>query len=136
MGYHTDNDYLVRRVHIDGWGDAQNVRFERRHYGFKDIGYWTWGTQSLQWNAGVRRAQGAHGIAQQLGLKYVNNKVIRPEKRARTIRMNESITSLILERPSQKQAQTGLYVHFPLDPPAGTKDQPTIRPRILHHRSQ
>jgi hypothetical protein len=29
-GHHTDNDYLVRRVHIDGWGDAQNVRFERR----------------------------------------------------------------------------------------------------------
>ena len=40
MGYHTDEDYFVRRVHIEGMpgGDAVNVRFKRG------------------------RAQGAHGL--------------------------------------------------------------------------
>src|SRR5258706_13180419 len=44
MGYHTDEDYFVERVHIDAMsgGDATNVRFKRRHTGFKEVGLWTW----------------------------------------------------------------------------------------------
>src|SRR6266571_300372 len=43
MGYHTDEDYFVERVHIDGMpgSDATNVRFKRRHSGFKEVGLWT-----------------------------------------------------------------------------------------------
>ena len=68
MGYHTDNDYLVRRVHIDGWGDAQNVRFERRHYGFRDIGYWTWERNFSMERGSSTGSRCRHGIAQQLDL--------------------------------------------------------------------
>lgn len=43
-GYHTDQDYFVKRAHIDGRGgfDVWNVRFERRNDGFDDQGNWSW----------------------------------------------------------------------------------------------
>jgi hypothetical protein len=43
MGYHADEDYFVKQVHIEGIKeDAVNVRFKRRHNGYKDVGTWTW----------------------------------------------------------------------------------------------
>ena len=124
MGYHTDNDYLVRRVHIDGWGDAQNVRFERRHDGFKDIGYWTWERNPFN---GTREFDGLKVLMALLSnwdLKYVNNKVIRPEKKSAGD-PNERIYYVSdLGASFAKTGSLAYTLHLPLDPPAGSKDQP------------
>src|SRR5262249_12441457 len=44
VGYHTDRDYFVRSVHIEGRGgfEARNVRFKQRHAGYKEEGLWRW----------------------------------------------------------------------------------------------
>jgi hypothetical protein len=44
VGYHTDQDYFVRRARIVGQEniDARDVRFERRNDGFKEDGKWSW----------------------------------------------------------------------------------------------
>jgi hypothetical protein len=124
MGYHTDNDYLVRRIHIDGWGDAQNVRFERRHDGFKDIGYWTWERNPFN---GTREFDGFKVLMALLSnwdLKYVNNKVIRPEKKSAGD-PNERIYYVSdLGASFAKTGSLAYTLHIPGDPPAGTKDQP------------
>jgi hypothetical protein len=124
MGYHTDNDYFVRRVHIDGYGDAQNVRFKRRHDGFKDTGYWTW--ESNPFN-GTRELDGLKVLMALLNnwdLKTVNNKVVRPDKKS-AVDPNERIYYVSdLGASFAKTGSLAHTLHIPGDPPAGTKDQP------------
>jgi len=56
VGYHVDKDYFVPRAHIVGEQriDARDVRFERRHDGYKEVGNWSWddnpflGTRELE----------------------------------------------------------------------------------------
>ena len=66
MGYHVDEDYFVKQAHIEGWpdGDALNVRFERSHNGYKEVGVVELGKQLLQRNTRTRRAQGSDGPAE------------------------------------------------------------------------
>jgi len=79
MGYHVDENYFVKRAHIDGWpeGDAVNVRFERRHNGYKEVGLWNWGSNSFR---GTRELDGLKVLMVLLSnwdLKTDNNKVLR-----------------------------------------------------------
>jgi len=77
MGYHTDEDYFVPRVHIDGLkDDAVDVRLKRRHYGYKDIGNWSWEQNPF---VGTRELDGLKVLMVLLDnwdLKTVNNKIV------------------------------------------------------------
>jgi hypothetical protein len=82
MGYHVDEDYFVKRAHIEGWpeGDALNVRFERSHNGYTEIGLWNWGSNSFK---GTRELDGLKVLMVLLNnwdLKNDNNKVLRHDK--------------------------------------------------------
>lgn len=82
MGYHVDEDYFVKRAHIEGWkeGDALNVRFERTQNGLKEMGLWTWEDNPFK---GTRELDGLKVLMVLLNnwdLKTVNNKVLRYDK--------------------------------------------------------
>ena len=82
MGYHVDEDYFVKRAHIEGWpdGDALNVRFERSHNGYKEVGLWNWESNSF---VGTRELDGLKVLMVLLNnwdLKNDNNKVVRYDK--------------------------------------------------------
>src|SRR5262249_36646805 len=44
VGYHVDQNYFVKRTHIEGRGgfDVWDVRFKRRDDGTKNVGLWSW----------------------------------------------------------------------------------------------
>jgi hypothetical protein len=77
MGYHADEDYFVKQVHIQGLkDDAVNVRFKRRHYGYKDVGNWSWENNPF---VGTRELDGLKVLMLALNnwdLKYDNNKIV------------------------------------------------------------
>ena len=82
VGYHVDQDYFVKRVHIEGRGgfDVWDVRFERRDDGFKEIGLWQWNASPFN---GTRELQGLKVLMALLNnwdLKDVNNKIVQPNK--------------------------------------------------------
>ncbi len=55
VGYHTEISYLVPRVHIQGKGTFENVRFEARPSGVKRVGEWEWDANPF---VGTRPFQG------------------------------------------------------------------------------
>jgi len=126
MGYHTDEDYFVSRVHIDGMpgGDAVNVRFERRHNGFKDVGLWTWENNPF---VGTRELDGLKVLMVLMNnwdLKVTNNKVVRPDKKSGE---DSDVRIYYVGDLGATFGKTGSLaheLHFPHDPPAGTKDKP------------
>jgi hypothetical protein len=126
MGYHTDEDYFVGRVHIDGMagGDAVNVRFKRRHHGFKDAGLWSWENNPF---VGTRELDGLKVLMVLMNnwdLKVANNKVVRPDKKSGKD-SNERIYYVgDLGATFGKTGSLVHELHFPNDPPAGTKDKP------------
>ena len=82
MGYHVDEDYFVKRAHIEGWpeGDALNARFERSHNGYKEVGLWNWKSNPFK---GTRELDGIKVLMVLLNnwdLKTDNNKVLRHTK--------------------------------------------------------
>ncbi|HSB11435.1 MAG TPA: hypothetical protein VLM38_18245 [Blastocatellia bacterium] len=83
VGYHTDQDYLVKRAHIDGRGgfEVWDVRFERDNDGFKKAGRWSWQDNPF---AGTREFDGLKvlmGLLNNFDLKTLNNKIARPGKK-------------------------------------------------------
>ncbi|HEY6331382.1 MAG TPA: hypothetical protein VI756_18800 [Blastocatellia bacterium] len=82
MGYHTDEDYFVKRVHIEGLkDDAVDVRFKRRHHGYKDIGKWNWDQNPF---LGTRELDGLKVLMLILNnwdLKTSNNKIVVVDKK-------------------------------------------------------
>ena len=125
MGYHTDDDYFVRRVQIEGWhGDAANVRFKRRHNGFKHVGLWTWEHNPFN---GTREMDGLKVLMALLNnwdLKYTNNKVVRPDKKS-AMDPDERIYYVSdLGASFGKTGAIARKLHLPGDPQAGTKDRP------------
>jgi hypothetical protein len=127
MGYHTDEDYFVQRVHIDGMhgGDPTNVRFERRHNGLKDVGLWTWESNPF---VGTRELDGLKVLMVVMNnwdLKVDNNKVVRPSKKS-----DEDTDERIyyvgdLGATFGKTGSLAHNLHLPGDPPAGSKDKPS-----------
>jgi hypothetical protein len=82
-GYHVDQDYFVKRTHIEGRGgfDVWDVRFERRDDGYKEEGFWPWDTNPFN---GTRELQGLKVLMALLNnwdLKIDNNKIVRPNKK-------------------------------------------------------
>jgi hypothetical protein len=83
IGYHTDQDYFVKQVHIEGRGgfDVENVRFERDNDGYKSEGRWAW--DANPW-LGKREFEGLKvmmALIKNWDLKDLNNKVVRPGKK-------------------------------------------------------
>ena len=79
VGYHTDQDYFVKRAHIEGRGgfDVWDVRFERRDDGFDDEGYWSWKQNPFD---NTRELQGLKVLMALLNnwdLADANTKVVR-----------------------------------------------------------
>jgi len=84
LGYHTDQDYFVKRTHIEGRGgfDVWDVRFKRRDDGFKEEGTWSWHAGPF---AGTREFQGLKvlmALINNWDLKEENNKIIRAKKKS------------------------------------------------------
>lgn len=82
VGYHTDQDYFVRRVRIEGYGDddVTDVRFERDDDGFKKVERWAWDSNPF---AGARELDGLKvlmALLNNFDLKTLNNKIVRPSK--------------------------------------------------------
>lgn len=126
MGYHTDQDYFVKQVHIDGMpgGEAQNVRFKRRHAGYKEVGLWTWENNPF---VGTRELDGLKVLMVLLNnwdLKVVNNKVLRPDKKSGEDRDERIFYVGDLGATFGKTGSLAHALHFPRDPKAGTKDKP------------
>ena len=126
MGYHVDEDYFVKRVHIEGWreGDATNVRFKRTHNGYHDIGLWNWDRNSFK---GTRELDGLKVLMALLNnwdLKDENNSVLRSDKDRGEV-SDEKI--YYVSDLGASFGSTGSLVRkvlFFADPPAGTKDSP------------
>lgn len=126
MGYHTDQDYFVEKVRIEGMpgGDALNVRFKRRHYGFKDAGLWSWEKNPF---VGTRELDGLKVLMVLLNnwdLKYSNNKVVRPDKKSRDDPAERIYYVGDLGATFGKTGSLAQELHFPHNPRAGTKDRP------------
>jgi hypothetical protein len=82
-GYHVDQDYFVRRAHIEGRGgfDVWDVRFEREDDGFKKVGRWDWFSNPF---VGTRELDGLKtlmAVLNNFDLKKENNKIVRPGKK-------------------------------------------------------
>lgn len=83
VGYHADQDYFVRRAHVEGRGgfDVWDVRFERDNDGFKKVGRWSWQTNPF---ANTREYDGLKilmALLNNFDLKTLNNKIVRPGKK-------------------------------------------------------
>ena len=82
VGYHVDQNYFIKRTHIDGRGgfDVWDVRFEARDDGFKEVGLWQWSVNPF---TGTRELQGLKVLMALLNnwdLKDMNNKIVQPNK--------------------------------------------------------
>jgi hypothetical protein len=83
-GYHVDQDYFVKRTHIEGRGgfDVWDVRFERHDDGYKELGLWSWEANPF---LGTRELQGLKVLMALLNnwdLKEDNNKIVRAKKKS------------------------------------------------------
>ena len=84
VGYHVDQDYFVKRTHIEGRGgfDVWDVRFERGDDGYKEEGLWQWEANPFN---GTRELQGLKVLMALLNnwdLKVDNNKIVSPKKKS------------------------------------------------------
>jgi hypothetical protein len=126
VGYHADEDYFVKQVHIDGWeGEADNVRFKRRHHGFKQIGYWRWEQNPF---LGTRELNGLKALMVLLNnwdLKYDNNKIVAPKKEKAGDPDERIYYVGDLGATFGKTGSLAFKLHVPRDPPAGSKDKPS-----------
>ena len=127
-GYHTDEDYFVERVHIEGMpggGDAMKVRFKRRHTGYKDVGLWTWDKNPF---VGTRELDGLKVLMVLLNnwdLKVINNIVVRPSKKTGEDTDERIYYVEDLGATFGKTGSLAHDLHVPGDPPAGSKDKPS-----------
>jgi hypothetical protein len=83
VGYHTDQDYFVKRIRIEGYGDdaVEDIRFERDNDGFKKVERWAWDSNPF---VGTRELDGLKvlmALLNNFDLKTLNNKIVRPSKK-------------------------------------------------------
>jgi hypothetical protein len=86
VGYYTDQNYFVKRVRIEGYGEGEvsDVRFERDNDGYKRVGRWSWDSNPF---SGTRELDGLKVLMALLNnydLKTLNNKIVRPSKKKGT----------------------------------------------------
>lgn len=80
VGYHTDQDYFVKRVQIEGYDDAPvgDVRFERDNDGFKKIERWSWDANPFVRTRELDGLKVLMALLNNFDLKTLNNKIVRP----------------------------------------------------------
>jgi hypothetical protein len=81
VGYHTDQDYFVDQVNIEGRGVVRNVRFERDNDGFKKVDRWDWNKNPF---VGTRELDGLKvlmALLNNFDLKTENNKIVKSKKK-------------------------------------------------------
>ena len=126
MGYHVDQDYFVKRVHIEGFhgGEATNVRFKRTHNGYHEIGLWNWDNNAFK---GTRELDGLKILMALLNnwdLKNDNNSVLQSSKDGSG---GSDETIYYVSDLGACFGSTGSLVRkllFFADPPAGSKNNP------------
>lgn len=126
VGFHTDEDYFVKRAHIDGRGgfDVWDVRFERDNDGFKKVGRWSWQDNPF---IGTRELDGLKVLMAFLNnfdLKTLNNKIVRPGKKKAS---EEARLIYYVNDLGATLGSTGAwYLNVPLlgEIPSGTKGNP------------
>lgn len=125
-GYHVDQDYFVKRTHIEGRGgfDVWDVRFERRDDGTKEVGLWSWHANPF---LGTRELQGLKVIMALLNnwdLKTDNNKIIRASKKSGGDR--DAQIYYIADVGGTLGSTGSFFTKFPGfgNAPAGTKGDP------------
>ena len=120
IGYHADQDYFVKQVHIDGRGgfDVENVRFERDDDGYKSEGRWDWDANPL---LGTREFEGLKvmmALIKNWDLKDLNNKIVRPGKKlgdAGKLIYYVSDVGAALGNTGSAFNDIGLFKDFPAD---------------------
>jgi len=128
MGYHVDEDYFVKQAHIEGWpdGDALNVRFERSHNGYKEVGLWSWRSNSFNGTRGLDGLKVLMVLLNNWDLKDDNNKVVVRHDKGDSIEADERI--YYVSDLGASFGSTGSLVRKLLvfsDAPAGTKNDPS-----------
>jgi hypothetical protein len=126
VGYHVDQNYFVKRTHIEGRGgfDIWDVRFKRRDDGTKNVGLWDWHANPF---LGTRELQGYKTLMVLLNnwdLKTVNNKIIRASKKSGGDR---DVQIYYVSDLGATLGSTGsIFTKFPGfgNAPAGTKGDP------------
>lgn len=83
VGYHADQDYFVKRAHIEGRGgfDVWDVRFERDDDGFKKVDRWSWQKNAFTGTRDLDGLKVLMALLNNFDLKTLNNKVTRPGKK-------------------------------------------------------
>jgi hypothetical protein len=126
VGYYTDQDYFVKRVRIEGYGDADvsDVRFERDNDGFSKVGRWSWTSNPF---VGTRELDGLKVLMALLNnydLKTLNNKIVRPSKKKSTdpVKLIYCVSDLGATLGSTGKWFTSLPLFGEL--PAGTRANP------------
>ena len=125
VGYHADQDYFVKRVSIQGYGEeVSDVRFERDNDGFKTVERWSWDSNPF---VGSREFDGLKvlmALLNNFDLKTLNNKIVRPSKKNTTqpSRLIYYVSDLGATLGSTGKWFTGLPVLGEL--PAGTQGNP------------
>lgn len=127
MGYHVDEDYFVKQVHIDGMrGEATNVRFKRTHNGYHEIGLWNWDTNSFRGTRALDGLKVLMALLNNWDLKDDNNSVVQRSANDGGGDADERI--YYVSDLGASFGSTGSLVrnvfHF-ADPPAGSKDDPS-----------
>ncbi len=84
VGYHVDQDYFIKRTHIEGRGgfDVWDVRFERDDDGFETLGRWEWNSNPF---LGTRELDGLKtlmALFNNADLTLRNTKIVRPKKKS------------------------------------------------------
>jgi hypothetical protein len=122
MGYHADETYFVKRARVfDGKKSfsIENVRFERRHDGFKEVGKWSWKQNPY---VGTRELDGLKTMMAVLNnwdLKKVNNSILCPEEGGRCVYFVSDLGATFGKTDSFWRK-----IFFFADLPAGSKGKP------------
>lgn len=125
-GYHVDQDYFVKRTHVEGRGgfDVWDVRFERGDDGYKEEGLWKWEANPFN---GTRELQGLKVLMALLSnwdLKIDNNKIVRPGKKSGGDR--DELLYYVADLGATFGSTGSFFSKLPFfsNAPAGTKGDP------------
>ncbi|MFY9611468.1 MAG: hypothetical protein WAU45_23010 [Blastocatellia bacterium] len=83
VGYHVDQDYFVKRAHVEGRGgfDVWDVRLERDNDGFKTVARWSWQSNPFVLTREFDGLKTLMALLNNFDLKTLNNKIVRPSKK-------------------------------------------------------
>jgi hypothetical protein len=125
-GYHVDQDYFIKRTHIEGRGgfDVWDVRFERHDDGYKELGLWSWEANPF---LGTRELQGFKvlmALINNWDLKTENNNIVRAKKKSGGDR--DARIYYIADLGGTLGATGSFFTKLPFfgNAPAGTKGNP------------